>query len=31
LQLGLSVSFIAFAVMSVTVIPVTEMFFKGQI
>ena len=30
LQLGLSVGFIAFAVMIATVIPITEMFFKGQ-
>jgi membrane protease YdiL (CAAX protease family) len=30
LRLGLIVGFIAFAVMIATVIPVTEMFFKGQ-
>ncbi|MBE0684280.1 MAG: CPBP family intramembrane metalloprotease [Anaerolineales bacterium] len=30
LQLGLIVGFIAFAVMTATVIPVTEMYFKGQ-
>ncbi len=30
LQLGLSVGFIAFAVMIATVIPVAEMFFKGE-
>ena len=30
LQLGLSVGFIAFAVMTATVIPVAEMFFKGE-
>jgi hypothetical protein len=30
LQLGLSVGFIAIAVMTATVIPVAEMFFKGQ-
>ncbi len=30
LQFGLIVGFIAFAVMIATVIPVTEMFFKGQ-
>lgn len=30
LQLGLSVGFIAIAVMTATVIPIAEMFFKGQ-